>query len=350
LAGVIGERHAEDVALALIVALVSYLTIVLGELVPKSLALRGAERYALLVARPLLGLAWLSRPLVWLLTASSNLVLRPFRDRTTFTEARLSKEELQQLVDEATRTGDLRKDAGQIAYRALDFGDVRVGALMVPRPEIVTLREDAAREEIQALLRERWHKRIPVHRGALDEVSGYVTARELVTLLANANAPPDVRSIVREALFVPEQRLAVDVLEDMRRCRDHLALVVDEQGSVTGIVTLEDLVEELVGEIFAEHEVPIERFAREPDGSFLVRGRVPVHEINRELGIELPESIAWSTLAGLATALAGRVPTPGTKLDAGHGTTLEVVEASERRVQRVRIHATRPSRAPPVRA
>lgn len=345
----VGSAYADDVALATVVAGISLSTIVFGELVPKSLALRASERYALFIARPLLLLARLSRPLVWALTAASNVVLRPFKDRTTFTESRFSKEELQQLVDEAATAGDLDPRAGEIAYRALDFGDIRVGAVMVPRPDMVALREDAPRETVRELLSRSAHARLPVYRGSPEEIVGYVTARDLLGLLSSEDGR-GVRDVVREAQFVPEGRLAGDVLKDMQRSRDHLALVVDEVGSVVGLVTLEDLVEELVGEIFAEHETPDERIVHEPDGSFLVRGRVPVHELNRELGLELRESAAWSTVGGLATALAGSLPSRGTTLDAGPGVTLEVVDASPRRVERVRIRtaqaARRPSEAP----
>ena len=343
----IGEAYADDLALAGFVSAVSFLSIVFGELVPKSLALRGAERYALLVARPLFLLARAMRPLVWVLTKSSNLVLGLFRDRTTFSETRFSKEELQQLVDEAASAGEVDSRAGEIAYRALDFGDIRVSALMVPRPEMILLSKDAGRDQIRSVLAEHWHARFPVHQGTPDEIVGYVTSRDLIELLAGSSERT-VGAILREALYVPTTTLATELLRDMQRSRDHLALVVDEQGSICGLVTLEDLLEELVGEIFAEHETPIERIRREPDGA-VVRGRVPVHEVNRELGLQLPESSAWSTMGGLATALAGMLPSAGTTLDAGHGTTLEVLDASERKVQSVRIRtsrAPRPPRAP----
>jgi putative hemolysin len=339
-------RYAENLALAAVVGLISYLSIVLGELVPKSLALRSSERYALLMARPMLGLSWLARPLVWFLTASSNAVLRLFNDKTTFTEARLSKEELQQLVDEASTAGDLDPKVGEIAYRALDFGDVRVGAVMVPRQEMVTLKLDATREEICQLLRGRAHSRIPVHRDSLDDIVGYVTSRDLVPLVT-LDADRTVRDVLRKGFFVPESRLAAEVLKDMQRTRDQLALVVDEEGTVSGLVTMEDLLEELVGEIFAEHETPLERIRAEPDGNIVVRGQIPVHEINREMGIDLPEGPLWTTIGGLAMTLAGAMPKTGAILAAGHGMTLEVVDASERRVQLVRIRTPRPEAVRP---
>ena len=336
---------AEDLGLALVIGLISYLSLVLGELVPKSLALRSAEGYALLVARPLLGLSWIARPLVWFLTASSNAILRFFHDQTTFTETRLSKEELQQLVDEAATVGALDRRAGEIAYRALEFGDVKIAALMVPRPDIVSIAHDASRDDVRQILLKHEHARVPVHEDSPDNIVGYATARDLIVLLA-ADTGGAVRDHIRPAMFVREMSRAADVLTDMQRKRDHLALVVDEQGSVSGLVTLEDLLEELVGEIFSEHETPVERFRRLPDGSVLVRGRVPVHEVNRELGIELPEGSAWSTVAGLAMSLAGAIPRAGARLSAGHGLTLEVIEASERRVLAVRIETSRASTRP----
>lgn len=340
-----GSELGEDLAFVGVIALISYLSLVLGELVPKSLALRSAERYALLVSRPLLGLLWLARPLVWVLTASSNVILRLFHDKTTFTEARLSKEELQQLVDEAAAVGALDRDAGAIAYRALDFGDVTVGALMVPRGEIVTLGHEATKDDVRDVLTKFGHARVPVHEGSHDNIIGYVTARELVTLVVTDDART-VRDLVRPALFVPETRRAADVLTDMQQKRDYLALVVDDAGAVSGLVTLEDLIEELVGEIFSEHEVAVERFRRQPDGSVLVRGRIPVHEVNRELGLQLPEGPGWTTIAGLAISLAGAIPHVGARLQVGPGLCLEVVEASDRRVLTVRIEITRASSRP----
>lgn len=331
--------YAEDLALASVVALVSTLSLILGELVPKSLALRSAERYALVAAPPLRALAWLARPLVWGLTATSNFVLRFFGDQTNFSEARLSKEELQQLVDEAATAGALDRRAGDIAYRALDFADIRVGALVVPRAEMVVLARDATEAGIRRLLIERGHSRIPVFGDAPEDIIGYVTARDVIAMLAGDGRA--LGDILREALFVPEGRLAADVLKDMQNARDHLAMVVDAQGAVVGLVTLEDLVEELVGEVFAEHETPIERVRREPDGRVLVRGRMPVHELNRELGLELPESTGWTTIGGLVTAHAGEIPKAGRRVTLEDGVVLEVVEATERRVQAVRIHPVR---------
>jgi putative hemolysin len=327
---------AHDLALAVVVALVSYLSLVLGELVPKSLALRAPEPVALAVARPLRALASLARPLVWLLTRSSNLVLAPFGDRTTFTESRVSVEELSQLVDEAARSGTLNAEAGEIAARALTFGELTASDVMVPRNQVVALQRGASEEELRRLLLEEGHSRLPVYQRSLDDVVGYLVAREALALVWEKGLVV-LEDLLRPAHFVPESARAVEVLRDMQARRLQLAVVVDEHGGVAGIVTLEDLLEELVGEILAETEVAAPWVTREAEGRALLRGDAPLREVNRELGIALPEGEGYSTVAGLCIALAGGIPGVGARLTLADGATLEVVEATARQVRRVRV-------------
>jgi putative hemolysin len=328
--------YAEEIALGLVVALVSFLSIVLGELVPKSLALRSAEPFALAVARPLLGLAWLARPVIWLLTRSSNLLLAPFGDRTTFTEARMSVDELAQLVDNAIRTGALQKDAGEIAARALEFGDLTAADVMVPRNRMHALRRGAGEDELRRLLLEEGHARMPVYDGTLDNITGYVVAKDLVGLLFERQLIV-LDDLVRPAFFVPETARAVAVLREMQRRRVPLAIVVDEHGGVSGLVTLEDLVEELVGEIVGEAREEEALLRRESGGAVVVRGDAPIREVNRELGLELQEDETFSTVAGLCIHLAGGIPQKGARLTAQDGTVVEVIDATPRVVRSVRL-------------
>ncbi|HEX9241693.1 MAG TPA: hemolysin family protein [Anaeromyxobacter sp.] len=328
--------HAEAIALAAVVAIVSSLTLVLGELVPKSLALRSAEAYALLVARPLLALSSLARPIVWLLTAASNVVLRPFGDRTTFVEARLSAEEIEQLVEEAGRAGALDGSTAEIASRALAFRDLTAREVMVPRSRIVALPRDAPPDDLRRLLLEEGRTRMPVYDGTLDEIVGYVMAQDLAAMAWERELIV-LADLVRPVLFVPETAKAVYVLREMQRRRTQLAVAVDERGGVSGLLTLEDLVEELVGEIVGEREEPEALFQREPGGASLVRGDAPVREVNRALGLDLPEGEGYTTLAGVCIALAGDVPARGTRLRTRDGTQLEVVDASARLVRLVRL-------------
>ena len=339
--------YAEELALAVVISLVSYLSIVLGELVPKSLALRAAERYALLIGPLLVALSWIARPFVWFLTASSNLVLRLFGDRTTFIEARVSPEELQQMVGEAAQAGSVHPTAGEIASRAIDFGDLTAADVMIPRSRVVALPRYAKPEEVQRILLEQGHTRMPIFEGAPENVVGYVTMKDLMALFLERHLIV-LEDALRPAYFVPEAMPAVDLLTEMKRRRMQLAIVVDEVGSMSGIVALEDLVEELVGEIFSEHDGgELESIRPEPDGSALVRGDARVREVNRALGLALPEDGDWSTVAGLSLALAGRIPSAGERFPAPDGTVLEIIEASPRQVRTIRLHRPEPATAPP---
>ncbi len=332
----LSKTVSEEVAFALVVVLVSYLSLVLGELVPKSLALRAGERYALLIGPVLRVLSRLMRPIVWFLTASSNLVLRLFGDRTSFTESRLSAEELQQLVEEAARSGSVHPRTGDIASRAFELAELDVSEVMVPRPRVIALRRHAGAEEVKRVLLEEGHSRMPVYEGSVDHVVGYVLAKDLVGLALEKELVV-LEDALRPAYFVPETARALDVLQQMQSRRTQLAIVVDEGGGLSGIVTLKDLMEELVGEIFSEYDTPEITFRKEPDGSVLVNGDVPIRELNRALSLELPEGESWTTVGGLATMLAGSIPATGARLTAEDGTRLEVLEATPRRVKRLRL-------------
>ena len=333
----VGQQLAASLSFALVVGLISYLSLVLGELVPKSLALRYAERYALLIGRPLYGVSWLVRPLVWWLTASSNLILRFFGDRTNFAEARLSPEELQQLVEEAAKTGSLDPRAGEIASRAFELTDLTLAAVMVPRDRVVALPRHAGAEEIRRVLLEHGHSRMPVYEGTLDNIVGYVIVKDLLGVAWEGTLIV-LEDVLRPPYFVVATMRAIDAMKELQRRRMQLAIVVDERGGVQGLVTMEDLVEELVGEIFHETETPEEFIKREGPATAVVQGTASLREVNRALGLELEEGPGYSTVGGLVSARTGTIPERGTRLTLEDGTVLEVLDSTPRRVRSVRIH------------
>lgn len=334
--------YAPQVAFAGVVIVVSYLSVVLGELVPKSIALRSSERYALLVARPLLAISRVARPVVWFLSASSNAVLRLFGDRTSFVEARLSADEIRHLVEDAAKTGDVHPAVGDIASRALGFATLTAEDVMVHRRFVVAVSADATVAGACARIVEAGHDRVPVLDPVTEEALGYVTLRDLVAALpaAHPSAPAGsaeatVRSVLRAGYFVPESMAAPDLLQELQRRRARIAVVVDDHGGTVGIVTLQDLLEELVGEMLAEYEPPVAgRIRRQPDGAALVDGIVPIRAVNRELGTSLPEESGSTTMGGLCSVLAGgRIPACGEELRAADGTRIVPVEVSARRVR-----------------
>lgn len=333
---------AHELALTLVVTLISFLSLVLGELVPKSLALKAAERYVLIIARPLSLLSTVMRPLIWLLTAASNLVLRPFKDRTSFVEARISREELVELMSDATNAGTLNAQAGAIATRALELPELVASDVMVPRTSVVSLRRDASRDELRRLMLEHTHSRFPVVEADLDHVVGYISIKDVLAMAWEEQLFV-LEDLLRPAFFVPPNKGAVELLTEMRSRRVPFCVVVDEHGGMAGIVTLEDLLEELVGEMFSEHarQAP-ELYRHEADGSIMVSGAAPIRELNREIGLRLPEA-DWVTIAGLCLALFKRIPSAGDRVVTEGGVELEVVEATPRGVRLVRLRAPRTS-------
>ncbi|HEX5061051.1 MAG TPA: hemolysin family protein [Kofleriaceae bacterium] len=324
-------------ALVLVVIMIVYLELVIGELVPKSLALRYSDRYSFFAGRPLTFISQLLRPVVWTLTSASNILLRFFGDKTTFTETRLSRDELQQLVEEAAKTGSVDPRASEIASRALGFGEVTVAEVMVPRNRVVALRRGAPPEEVQRVILEEGHSRMPVFDQSIDNIVGYVVARDVLAL-AWEKGLVVLEDILRPPHKVPESTRALDLLRELQRRRTQMAVVVDDNGGLSGLVTAEDLIEELVGDIMSEDDVVEQYFVREPQGTILVQGWAAVRKVNRDLHLDLPVGKDRTTIAGLCMSLAQAIPQAGEKLTTDNGTVLEVIEASPRRVRRVRIH------------
>ena len=334
------RQHAEGLALALVVAGVSYLTIVVGELVPKSLALRAAERYALIVARPLVALSFLARPLVWMLSASANVLLKPFGDKTTFTETRHSAEELRQLVEEAGQAGTLNPEAAEIATRALELPQLVASDVMVPRRDVVAISGDIGNDKLHEILLEQTKTRFPVYQDRIDNVVGYINVKDLLSVAWEQRLVV-LQDVIRPAFFVPTTMNAVELIKEMRRRHQPFAIVVDEHGGMAGIATMEDLLEELVGEIFSEHDADgRELIDRRDDGTAFVSGLATIREVNRALAIDLPDNGSWSTIAGLILALAEHLPAVGETFEPLPGVILEVADASPRRIRMVCVRVS----------
>jgi magnesium and cobalt transporter len=230
------------------------------------------------------------------------------------------------------------QEAGDIASRALDLGKRKAFSVMVPRGEIAWLSLDAPRQAVEQVLREAPHARYPV-RDPSRQPAGYVLAREVYAQLIEGRL--DLRELLREVPAFPEGATAVAVLRSLQKARSEIGLVVDESGATSGLVSIETLAEELFGEIAGEDEEVRRSIAPRDDGSFLVRGDTPIHEINRELGFRLPIEQDASTLGGLVIAAHGRFPRRGARVALGGEIHAEVMETEARRVVLVRLYARR---------
>jgi putative hemolysin len=301
---------AEPASIVVVTLILSYLTLVFGELTPKRIAMQRAERWALLAARPLSFMATITRPAVWLLSRSTDLAVRLFGADPSREREEVTEEELRDMV--ATQT-TFSPQQRTIIHGAFDVGDRTLHDVLRPRPDVLVLDPDESCTDGREALVTSGHSRAPVGQDrSLDEAVGIVHLRDLLS------DDPDclVGQRVQPAMLFPESVTVLHALRDMQIRRAQMAIVINEHGGAEGIITVEDLVEEIVGEIYDEADRDVMSVQRESDGSLILPGRFPIHDLP-DIGIEAPEG-AYATVAGFLLERLGRLPEmPGDTVDAG---------------------------------
>jgi len=333
--GALGEQalaHAlDDVIATLLAVLLAYLIltflhVVIGELVPKGIALGHSEGTALFVSAPVRLFFTITGPLVWFLERSTEIVLRwlglqpPGADDDVLSEA-----ELRMLVSQSTKGGEIEQQEQEMLYKVFDFADKEASDVMVPRPEVVALSIDLPPEQCLEAVMDSPYTRYPVYRESLDNVVGILHVRDLFRALRDLGMHEvKVEDLVRPAHIVPETKDLAALLAEFRRANQHMAIVVDEYGEMEGIVTLEDLLEEIVGEIEDEFDLPDESVEQVDEDTVIIDGTFPIDDFNERFRTELPAE-DYHTVAGFVFGLLGRAPEPGD--DASHdGMRFDVLE------------------------
>lgn len=327
--GLLGGAAAPT-SVVLVTLALSYVTLVFGELAPKRVAMQKAERWGLVMARPLAFMSKLTRPAVWLLSRSTDVAVRLIGGDPKVQREEVTEEELRDMVAvQPTFTPEQRQIIGgafEIAERTLD-------ELLVPRRDVFVIDAALSCRDALAQLAESGHSRAPVADGGnLDHVTGAVHLRQL--LGADDHS---VSTVAMEIPVFPDSARALRALRQMQAGRVQMALVVDEHGGAAGIVTVEDLVEELVGEIYDETDPDLATVVREADGTIVLPGRFPIHDLP-DIGVDLPEG-DYTTVAGLVLELLGRIPTPGDVAVTVDGHELTVEEMRGRKITRIRIRS-----------
>jgi len=354
LAGVLGgylaSRHVESwiegtpladwlgapmLAGALVGGGIVYVELVVGELVPKALALRYTEAAALAVAWPLDAMARASRFLVAFLTLSTRAVLRLFGMREFGQRTFVSQEEIKHLVQEGREQGVIGETEVDLIHSVFEFSQTPVKKVMVPRPKVFALDAATAPDDVGRLIVESGFSRIPVYDESPDNAIGLVYVKDVLRLLERRQ-PVVLRKILHPVHFVPETKRVGDLLKELQRRRSHMALVIDEHGSLTGLVTLEDLIEEIVGEIQDEYdweERPVEKLR---DGSLVVEGTVSAVDLRESYAVPIPESESFQTVAGFMLEKLGSVPKGGEVVPLGDW-RLTVVDVERNRISKVKV-------------
>jgi CBS domain containing-hemolysin-like protein len=329
-----GALHTISFIIAL--AIVVFLHMVVGEMAPKNLTIARPEQSALWLAGPMRAFVFVFRPFIWVLNASANSFLRLFGvEAVDELETSYTAQEIRLMVHESEREGLLKRFERQLLSGALDLGGRDAASVMVPRIEMTAAPASWTPDQLEALVVDSGHSRIPIYLGDLDEVIGFFHIKDLLRIDDSARGRPLPRRLIRQMLVVPESRKLQALLLDMRRERKQLALVIDEHGGTAGVVSLEDLLEELVGEIRDEHDMTEMDIERLGDGRFIVPGTYRVAELESRLGIEVPNG-DYETVAGLIMDRLGRIPKRLDSVDeAGH--RFRVQSMYKRRVLRVLI-------------
>jgi putative hemolysin len=328
---------ATIVAVALAFLIITYLHVVLGELVPKGAALRYSERVALSVSAPVRGFFILANPLIWVLQRSSELILRtlglglPGEENEALSEA-----ELRMLLGRATEHGEIEQGEQEMLYKVFDFADKEVADVMVPRPEVVALSIDLPPEECLQAVIESPYTRYPVFRETLDDIVGILHVRNLFSALNDQGfANVRIEELVRPAYIVPETKDLAALLAEFRRTNQHMAVVVDEYGTTAGIATLEDLLEEIVGEIEDEFDLPDESVERVDENTIRIGGTFPIDDFNEQFGTSLPAE-DYHTVAGFVFGLLGRAGEAGDEVE-HEGMRLRVLEVEGSRIEKLEV-------------
>ncbi|MDP9482921.1 MAG: hemolysin family protein [Chloroflexota bacterium] len=330
-------------ALVLVTILLSLFTIVFGELVPKTLALAYPERFALSLARLVDVLGRLLTPVVALLTAITRAITAPFGADVS-REAQITADELKLIIERGGQQGILEAEEEQMINAVIELGERRLHEVMIPRTSVVALPVSATFEEAIDTIVDEGHSRVPVYEESIDEVVGILYAKDLLPYLKSSAEPrPAIRAILRTPVFAPESMTIDDLLHDFQRKQVHIAIVLDEYGGTAGLVTIEDLLEEIVGEIQDEYDEEEDMIVRLSDDEIRVDGRVAVDELAElfDTILTLEDEDEYDTIGGLVFHRIGRVPVPGDQVHID-GLRLTVESTDGRRVSKVLVVRQRP--------
>jgi putative hemolysin len=335
---------AGSIAFVLVTLVIALVSIIVGELVPKTLALNFPERLAVVVAGPIAFIQGLLSPIVWFVTRISALLVRLLGGTEKPQGGYLSTEELKLLVETGSEQGGIEEEEKEMIHGVIELAEKRVHEVMVPRIGIRAINVDDPLDEVLEMIIRAGHSRLPVFDESLDNIVGILYAKDLLPYLkgnGRANGAIDIRQLVRPPVYVPESKPVDDLLHDMQAAKRHIAIVVDEYGGTAGLVTMEDVVEEIVGEIQDEYdteESSVEEISTDDEVVFRLDGRVSMDDLRDLFDLsddDEPDEEAYDTVGGFIVHRVGRIPLPGAEVAFRDGVRIVVEAAEPRRVARV---------------
>jgi len=336
----LGEA-SDAVAFVVVVFLAAIVMLILGELVPETIAMQHSEKLALALARPLAVISYVAMPIVHFMVWLSNLISRLFGAEKRGSLPFVTEEEIKTLVDAGEEEGVIQEEEKEMIYSIFELEDTLVREVMVPRIDVVALEISTPMLEALDAIEESGHSRIPVYKEMIDDIKGVLYAKDLLPYLRDGSNGVPLRGILRAAYFIPESKRASDLLPDLQQRRVHMAIVVDEYGGMAGLVTIEDLLEEIVGEIQDEYDSEEPVFEYVNDDEYILNARMDLDDLNRLMDVELPTEDS-DTLGGFIYAELGRVPVVGNQVTY-EDLDFTVESVAGRRIQKVRVQRRLPA-------
>ncbi|MEP6947480.1 MAG: hemolysin family protein [Acidobacteriota bacterium] len=328
---------AHGIAIFIAFSSITFLHVVFGELVPKMFALERAEAFALIAARPLEFFAKIFRPILWLLNLAGGAIGKLLGLSSSPRHAAVySEDELRQLIRVSQAGGQINHEEGTLINKVFEFSETTVKEAMIPRTEVVAVSENCSFDDVAKAFKEHGYSRLPVYRGSLDDIAGFVHSKDLVTLSPRPKSFK-LASIIHKPNYVVDTAKLEDVLRQMQKEKFHFGFVVDEHGGIEGIITLEDLLEEIVGDISDEHDEEVnDQIHPQPDGSFVLDGGLAVRDLNRRLETSLPISESYTTVAGFLMSESGELLEEG-EVVPFNGHVFKIEKVDKRRIIKVRM-------------
>ena len=327
------SASSEAISIIIVAVIITYFFIVFGELIPKSIALSNPEAVGLIIAPVIEKFSKIAMPFVQVLRISTNILLKPFGKRAFSERGYISEEEIKLLLEEGRERGIFEAEEKELIHSVFEFTDMSAKEVMVPSTQMATISLGMSPEDIKTIIAEEQFSRYPVIGKDLNDIRGILHARDFLTALAKGGS--DIRKLIKPPFFIPDTLKISILLREMQRKRTHMALVIDEYGGVSGLVTMEDLLEEIVGEIRDEYDVesPVIQIS---DGTFRMDASISIRDLKEDYEIEIPESTEYETLSGFLLTTLQRIPKIGDVIET-EGKKITVLEMVGQRIAKIKL-------------